>query len=70
MSRKSVVKNRMKELGISEMQIAHYCALNVKMLNLWLDAKAIIPYSSLLRIAHLLDLEPNDLYEYGKTPKR
>ena len=63
MSRKSVVKKRIKELGITHRQIAHYCALSISNLELWIDGKAIIPYSNLVRIAHLLDLEPDELVE-------
>lgn len=63
MSRKNVVKNRMKQLGITSKQIAHYSVLSEKNLELWIAAKAVIPYSTLLRIAHLLDLEPEDIME-------
>lgn len=63
MSRKSAVKKRIKELRITNKQIAHYSALSLSVFELWLEGKAVIPYSNILRIAHLLDLEPDELVE-------
>jgi DNA-binding Xre family transcriptional regulator len=63
MSRKTTVKKRMQQLGITHSQIAHYCVLSNHVLQLWIDGKAVVPYNNLLRIAHLLDLEPDELVE-------
>lgn len=53
----------MRALKLSERQIAKHAMLSVQVFNLWLDAKAVIPYNNILRIADLLDLEPDDLVE-------
>lgn len=63
MSRKIVVNKRIKQLQITDKQIAHYCGISVSVLRLWIDAKAVISHEKLLRIAHLLDLEPEELVE-------
>ena len=63
MSRRKKITKRMQELNITQQQLAQHAMLPVKHWHLWLDNKITIPYTSLLRIADLLDLEANDLLE-------
>lgn len=63
MSRRNKIHKRMKQLQISTRQLAQYAMLSNTVLTLWIEAKAVIPYNKLLRIADLLDLEPDDLVE-------
>lgn len=63
MSRRTSIQKRMKQLQISHRDVARHAMLSTTVLTLWIDAKAVIPYDKLLRIADLLDLEPDDLVE-------
>jgi transcriptional regulator with XRE-family HTH domain len=63
MSRRKKIQQRLKQLQLSQRQLAQHAMLSCTVLNLWIDAKAVIPYNKLLRISDLLDLEPDDLVE-------
>lgn len=63
MSRKKKILQRLKQLQLTQRQLAKHAMLSVDALNLWIDAKIVIPYTSILRISDLLDLEPEDIVE-------
>ncbi len=63
MSRQKI-KSRMKQLGITQRQLAQHSMLPVDVLILWFDFKVTVPYKNLLRIADLLDLTTDELLEY------
>jgi hypothetical protein len=37
--------------------------LSLKVFELWLEGKAVLPYNSILKIADLLDLDSDELVE-------
>lgn len=61
MSRRKRMQQRMQQLQITQRQLAQYAMLSNNSLMLWFDNKITIPYTNLLRIADLLDLEAEDL---------
>lgn len=63
MSRRNNVLKRIRQLGLPHYRIAQYAVLSVKVLDLWLEGKVVLPYNNILKIADLLDLEPDDLVE-------
>lgn len=63
MSRRKKILKRMQQLQITEKQLAQYSMLSVKALNLWLDNKITFPFNHILRIAHVLDLDANDIFD-------
>jgi hypothetical protein len=63
MSRRKNVLKRIQQLGLPHSKIAQHAVLSVKVFNLWLEGKVVLPYKNILKIADLLDLEPDDLVE-------
>ncbi len=61
--RKSVLHKRMKQMNVSNHQLAQYAMINTNVFNLWLDSKAQVPISSLIRISELLDIDITDLLD-------
>lgn len=63
MSRRNSVLKRIQQLRLSHKQIAQHAVLSLGVLELWLEGKVVLPYKNILKIADLLDLEPDDLVE-------
>lgn len=63
MSRRNNVRKRILQLRLSHSKIAQYAVLSVKVFELWLEGKVVLPYKNILKIADLLDLEPDELVE-------
>lgn len=63
MSRRNTVRKRIKELRLPHKRIAQYAVLSLSVFELWLEGKVVLPYKNILKIADLLDLEPDDLVE-------
>lgn len=61
MSRKKKIMKRMKQMKLSNSQVASYAMLSVDAFILWLDAKIVIPFHSIMKISNLLDLESDDI---------
>lgn len=53
----------MQQQGITQEQLAQYCMLSAKALNLWLDNKMTVSFSHIVRIADLLDIEAEDILD-------
>lgn len=63
MSRRKKIQDRMQELNITNKQIAHYCALPVKVVVQWMLGAQEIPYASLWKICELLNLDLHEVLE-------
>lgn len=61
MSRRKTVLQRMKELNVSQLQLAQYVVLSLSALDSWLDSKVELPYTKLFLICDLLGFEVDDL---------
>ena len=61
MSRRKTVLQRMKDLNVSQLQLAQYVVLSLNTLDLWLDSKVELPYTKLFLICDLLGFEVDDL---------
>jgi len=53
----------LQDINMTQRQLAQYAMLSIKSLNSWIDNKIAIPYKSVLLIADLLGVDPNDLLE-------
>lgn len=63
MLRKRKIHTKLKQLGISNSQLAQHAMLSTNALILWMNGKIVIPYEKILRIVQLLDLELDDFLE-------
>jgi len=63
MSSRNKVRKRIKDLRLSHRSIAQYAVLSLSVFELWLEGKVTLPYSAIIKICVLLDLEPDDLVE-------
>ena len=61
MSRRKKVLQRMKELNISQLQLAQYVVLSLNDIDSWLDSKVELPYTKLFLVCDLLGFEVDDL---------
>ena len=61
MSRRKKVLQRMKELNISQLQLAQYVVLSLNDIDSWLDSKVQLPYTKLFLVCDLLGFEVDDL---------
>lgn len=52
---------RMKELNVSQLQLAQYVVLSLNELDLWLGSKMELPYTKLFLVCDLLGFEVDDL---------
>lgn len=51
----------MKELNVSQLQLAQYVVLSLNELDLWLGSKMELPYTKLFLVCDLLGFEVDDL---------
>lgn len=63
MSRRKKIQNRMKQLDITQQQIAQYVMLPVSTVSAWLLGTTDIPYGSLWRLCELLNIDLHEVLE-------
>lgn len=62
MSRKKIVQKKMKQLQITQQQLAQHVMLSEKQIDLWINKKKELPYEVVSKITDILDCDLLELW--------